>query len=158
GEELSLPDVDAEISFANNEESVGRAQPAGSILRTAAGKGTRPPSPAQAAYTELMRTHELGLRLGPAGAPKTPPSPAYGAHLLYERRVERLILARPALEAGERLGFLPGDIREKIDPYLRPLYDALFEVMGDKCVKLMEAGTIEVAPLAFMRGRTLSHA
>jgi phosphate starvation-inducible PhoH-like protein len=81
-----------------------------------------------------------------------------GAHLLYERRVERLILSRPALEAGERLGFLPGAIREKIDPYLRPLYDALFETMGEQCVRLMESGVIEVAPLAFMRGRTLARA
>ncbi|HUO92119.1 MAG TPA: PhoH family protein, partial [Rhizomicrobium sp.] len=80
------------------------------------------------------------------------------AHLLYERRVERLILSRPALEAGERLGFLPGDLKEKIDPYLRPLYDALFDVMGEQCTKLMETGVIEVAPIAFMRGRTLSRA
>jgi phosphate starvation-inducible PhoH-like protein len=72
--------------------------------------------------------------------------------------VERLVLSRPALEAGERLGFLPGDLKEKIDPYLRPLYDALFDVMGDQCLKLMETGVIEVAPLAFMRGRTLAHA
>src|SRR5262249_13511555 len=92
------------------------------------------------------------------GTGKTYLAAAYGAHLLHERRVERLILSRPALEAGERLGFLPGDLKEKIDPYLRPLYDALFEVMGDKCMKLMETGIIEVAPLAFMRGRTLARA
>ena len=105
-----------------------------------------------------MQHNELVFAVGPAGTGKTYLAAAYGAHLLHERRVERLILARPALEAGERLGFLPGDLKEKIDPYLRPLYDALFEVMGDKCVKLMESGVIEVAPLAFMRGRTLSHA
>src|SRR6185503_17609033 len=82
----------------------------------------------------------------------------FGAHLLYDRRVERLVLSRPALEAGERLGFLPGDLREKIDPYLRPLYDALFETMGEHCTRLLESGAIEVAPLAFMRGRTLARA
>jgi phosphate starvation-inducible PhoH-like protein len=105
-----------------------------------------------------MRTHELVFGLGPAGTGKTYLAAAFGAHLLHERRVERLILARPALEAGERLGFLPGDLKEKIDPYLRPLHDALFDVMGEKWIKLMEAGVIEVAPLAFMRGRTLARA
>ena len=78
--------------------------------------------------------------------------------MLFERRVERLILSRPALEAGERLGFLPGDLKEKIDPYLRPLYDALFDVLGEQTTRLMEQGVIEVAPLAFMRGRTLTRA
>ncbi len=78
--------------------------------------------------------------------------------MLHERRVDRLILSRPALEAGERLGFLPGDLNEKIDPYLRPLYDALFDVLGDAAGRLMEQGVIEVAPLAFMRGRTLTRA
>ena len=87
-----------------------------------------------------MRTHPLVFGVGPAGTGKTYLAAAFGAHLLYERRVERLILSRPALEAGERLGFLPGDLKEKIDPYLRPLYDALFDVMGEQCVKLMEAG------------------
>jgi len=106
----------------------------------------------------MMRTHPLVFGVGPAGTGKTYLAAAFGAHLLYERRVERLILSRPALEAGERLGFLPGDLKEKIDPYLRPLYDALFDVMGEQCVRLMESGTIEVAPLAFMRGRTLARA
>jgi phosphate starvation-inducible PhoH-like protein len=105
-----------------------------------------------------MRTHPLVFGVGPAGTGKTYLAAAFGAHLLHERRVERLILSRPALEAGERLGFLPGDLKEKIDPYLRPLYDALFDVMGESCLKLMEQGIIEVAPLAFMRGRTLSRA
>ncbi|HEX4534462.1 MAG TPA: PhoH family protein, partial [Rhizomicrobium sp.] len=115
-------------------------------------------SPAQAAYLDLMRTHPLVFGVGPAGTGKTYLAAAFGAHLLHERQVERLILSRPALEAGERLGFLPGDLREKIDPYLRPLYDALFDVMGDQCTRLMETGVIEVAPLAFMRGRTLTRA
>lgn len=156
GDELTPADVDAELSLASHETS--ESSPRTSSLRTASGKITRARSAMQAAYIDLMRSHELVFGIGPAGTGKTYLAAAYGAHLLFERRVERMILSRPALEAGERLGFLPGDLKEKIDPYLRPLYDALFEVMGEKCTKLMETGIIEVAPLAFMRGRTLSHA
>ena len=159
GEKSGLAEVDAEIRFATHERP---SQPSGDFgvpqVKTASSRMTRARSPAQAAYLDLMRTHPLVFGVGPAGTGKTYLAAAFGAHLLYERRIERLILSRPALEAGERLGFLPGDIREKIDPYLRPLYDALFDVMGDQCVKLMEQGTIEVAPLAFMRGRTLARA
>jgi phosphate starvation-inducible PhoH-like protein len=159
GEELTLGDVDAEISFTEPAlHELPAGQEHGSRIRTASGKATRPRSAAQAAYIDLMRQHELVFGLGPAGTGKTYLAAAFGAHLLHERRVERLILSRPALEAGERLGFLPGDLKEKIDPYLRPLYDALFEVLGERCTKLMEMGVIEVAPLAFMRGRTLSRA
>ncbi|HJR55448.1 MAG TPA: PhoH family protein, partial [Rhizomicrobium sp.] len=96
--------------------------------------------------------------IGPAGTGKTYLAAAFAAHMLQERRVERIILSRPAIEAGERLGFLPGDLNEKIDPYLRPLSDALFDVLGDKAARLREQGVIEVAPLAFMRGRTLTRA
>lgn len=159
GEEAGVAEVDAEIRFAMQEQT---KLPAGDFgvpsIRTAAARVARTRSPAQAAYLDLMRTHPLVFGVGPAGTGKTFLAAAFGAHLLYERRVERLILSRPALEAGERLGFLPGDLKEKIDPYLRPLYDALFDVMGEQCMKLMENGTIEVAPLAFMRGRTLSRA
>jgi len=159
GEEVTLGDVDAAVSFTEPAlQELRDAQEHGARLRTASGKATRPRSAAQAAYIDLMRRHELVFGLGPAGTGKTYLAAAFGAHLLHERRVERLILSRPALEAGERLGFLPGDLKEKIDPYLRPLYDALFEVLGDRCTKLMEMGVIEVAPLAFMRGRTLSRA
>jgi len=154
GEELSLADVDAEIAFSAPGGVHSSDHPAGP-LRTSSSKATRVRSAAQAAYIDLMRKNELVFGLGPAGTGKTYLAAAFGAHLLHERRVERMILSRPALEAGERLGFLPGDLKEKIDPYLRPLYDALFEVLGDRCAKLMEQGTIEVAPLAFMRGRTL---
>jgi len=159
GEDVGMPEVDAELRFAV-QENLG--QPSADFgvpsIRTASSRVVRARSPAQAAYLDLMRTHPLVFGVGPAGTGKTYLAAAFGAHLLYERRIERLILSRPALEAGERLGFLPGDLREKIDPYLRPLYDALFEVMGDQCVKLMESGVIEVAPLAFMRGRTLARA
>jgi phosphate starvation-inducible PhoH-like protein len=146
GEEITLADVDAEVGLAETEH------------RTAPGKSTRPRNAAQSAYIESLRKNELVFGIGPAGTGKTYLAAAFGAHLLHERHVERLILCRPALEAGERLGFLPGDLKEKIDPYLRPLYDALFDLMGDRCMKLMETGIIEVAPLAFMRGRTLARA
>jgi phosphate starvation-inducible PhoH-like protein len=159
GEELALADVDAEVSFTMQDTPDSSRRSSSTALRTSTGKVTRARTAAQAAYIDLMRSHDLVFGIGPAGTGKTYIAAAYGAHLLFERRVERLILARPALEAGERLGFLPGDIREKIDPYLRPLYDALFDVIGaEKCMKLMETGIIEIAPLAFMRGRTLSHA
>ena len=153
GESITLVEVDSEIRFTD----AGRAETPGAI-RTASACLTRPRSPAQAAYLELMRTHPLVFGIGPAGTGKTYLAAAFGAHMLYQRRVERLILSRPALEAGERLGFLPGDLKEKIDPYLRPLYDALFDVLGDQTARLIEQGVIEVAPLAFMRGRTLARA
>jgi phosphate starvation-inducible PhoH-like protein len=105
-----------------------------------------------------MRANPLVFGIGPAGTGKTYLAAAFAAHMLQERRVERIILSRPAIEAGERLGFLPGDLNEKIDPYLRPLSDALFAVLGDRAARLREQGVIEVAPLAFMRGRTLSRA
>ncbi len=94
--------------------------------------------------------------LGPAGTGKTFLAVAVGVSMLLEGRVERIILSRPAVEAGERLGFLPGDLREKVDPYMRPLYDALYHTMpADRVARLLESGEIEIAPLAFMRGRTL---
>jgi phosphate starvation-inducible protein PhoH and related proteins len=159
GERAEPADVDAEIRFvAEGSADILGGEFGSPSIKTASSKVTRARSPAQAAYLDLMRTHPLVLCVGPAGTGKTYLAAAFGAHLLYERRIERLILSRPALEAGERLGFLPGDVKEKIDPYLRPLYDALFDVLGEQCVKLMEQGTIEVAPLAFMRGRTLSRA
>jgi len=153
GESITLAEVDAEIRFTD----AGRAETPGAV-RTAAGRLTRPRSPAQSAYLDLMREHPLVFGIGPAGTGKTYLAAAYGAHMLYQHKVERLILSRPALEAGERLGFLPGDLKEKIDPYLRPLYDALFDVLGEQTTRLIEQGVIEIAPLAFMRGRTLSRA
>ena len=153
GESITLAEVDAEIRFTDE----ARAHAPGAI-KTASSRAVRPRSPAQAAYIAMMRQHPLTFGIGPAGTGKTYLAAAFAAHMLHEKRVDRLILSRPALEAGERLGFLPGDLKEKIDPYLRPLYDALFDVLGDKAARLMEQGVIEVAPLAFMRGRTLSRA
>ena len=159
GEVAGPAEVDAEIRFVREEPQKLPSTDFGvPSIKTAAARVARARSPAQGGYLDLMRTHPLVFGVGPAGTGKTYLAAAFGAHLLYERRVERLILSRPALEAGERLGFLPGDLKEKIDPYLRPLYDALFDVMGEQCVKLMESGVIEVAPLAFMRGRTLARA
>ena len=113
----------------------------------------------QSAYLHAIDDHELTFAIGPAGTGKTYLAVAYAAVALERGVIERLILSRPAVEAGERLGFLPGDMREKIDPYLRPLYDALYDMLPPEKVELgLETGTIEIAPLAFMRGRTLSRA
>ncbi|MDX1485378.1 MAG: PhoH family protein [Alphaproteobacteria bacterium] len=117
-----------------------------------------PRTPTQAAYIDAMDSHELVFGLGPAGTGKTYLAVARAVAMLQAGEIDRIILSRPAVEAGERLGFLPGDIREKVDPYLRPLYDALYDMLpGDQVVKRLANGEIEVAPLAFMRGRTLGH-
>jgi len=116
-----------------------------------------PKSPNQKHYVQCMRTHDLTFGIGPAGTGKTYLAMAMAVQSLAERRVKRIILARPAVEAGERLGFLPGDLAEKVNPYLRPLYDALHDMMDfDRAQALIQRGQIEVAPLAFMRGRTLN--
>ncbi len=113
----------------------------------------------QDAYMRALERSELVFGIGPAGTGKTYLAVAHAAMLLERGMVERIILSRPAVEAGERLGFLPGDMKEKVDPYLRPLYDALYDMMpGDKVERAIAAGVIEIAPLAFMRGRTLAHA
>jgi phosphate starvation-inducible PhoH-like protein len=112
---------------------------------------------AQRRYIQAIRSHDLTFGIGPAGTGKTYLAMAMAVHALIDRRVKRIILARPAVEAGERLGFLPGDLAEKVNPYLRPLYDALHDMMDpDKAQGLVSRGQIEVAPLAFMRGRTLN--
>ncbi|MBR0559313.1 PhoH family protein [Neokomagataea sp. TBRC 2177] len=117
-----------------------------------------PRSHGQAAYMEMLGRTDLVFGIGPAGTGKTYLAVAQGVSMLLAGQVDRIILSRPAVEAGEKLGFLPGDMREKIDPYLRPLYDALHDMMpGDQVVRRMGTGEIEVAPLAFMRGRTLAH-
>lgn len=116
-------------------------------------------SPLQSAYLAAMKSKDIVFSTGPAGTGKTYLAAAMGVAMMLEGKVDRIILSRPAVEAGERLGFLPGDLREKVDPYLRPLYDALYDTMvGEQVMKKLESGEIEVAPLAFMRGRTLSNA
>lgn len=114
-------------------------------------------SPGQREYVEAIRTHDVVFGIGPAGTGKTYLAVALSILALRERKVERIVLVRPAVEAGESLGFLPGGYEEKVDPYLRPLYDALRELMGhEKLRRFIETGVIEIAPLAYMRGRTLS--
>lgn len=147
--------------FTQNGKSKGAAdQPvAANIAITTRKKSISPRSPGQARYLLAMRDHELTFGVGPAGTGKTYLAAAMAISHLLEGRVRRLILSRPAVEAGERLGFLPGDMKEKVDPYLRPLYDALYDMLPrDQVAKRLEAGSIEIAPLAFMRGRTLSEA
>jgi phosphate starvation-inducible PhoH-like protein len=113
----------------------------------------------QQLYVRSMQEHDIVLAIGPAGTGKTYLAVAAAATALLEQRVKRLVLVRPAVEAGEKLGFLPGDLAEKVNPYLRPLHDALHDILGfDKVGKMMERGQVEVAPLAFMRGRTLNEA
>ena len=115
-------------------------------------------TPAQSAYIKALQSREMVFGTGPAGTGKTYLAVAYAAGCLERGEVDRLILSRPAVEAGERLGFLPGDMKEKVDPYLRPLYDALYDVLAPERVERgLETKAIEIAPLAFMRGRTLSH-
>ncbi len=116
-------------------------------------------TPTQLTYLQNIRDHDITFGIGPAGTGKTYLAVACAVDAFERDLIKRIVLVRPAVEAGERLGFLPGDLIQKVDPYLRPLYDALFDLMGfEKTTKLMERGTIEVAPLAFMRGRTLNGA
>jgi phosphate starvation-inducible PhoH-like protein len=115
-------------------------------------------TPHQVKYIENILAHDITLGIGPAGTGKTYLAVACAVDALERDQVKRIVLVRPAVEAGERLGFLPGDLAQKVDPYLRPLYDALYDLAGfDRTAKLLERGTIELAPLAYMRGRTLNH-
>lgn len=119
----------------------------------------KPRGPNQRAYVHSVLTHDINFGVGPAGTGKTYLAVACAVHALQKDQIKRIILVRPAVEAGEKLGFLPGDLSQKVDPYLRPLYDALYEMLGfEKVDRLIERNVIEVAPLAYMRGRTLSNA
>jgi phosphate starvation-inducible PhoH-like protein len=160
GQEVVQGDVEGAIRLAEGK------RPDGASVDDVAQQGvvrTRkrvitPRSPKQAEYVQRIRESEVVFGIGPAGTGKTYLSVAVAVEMLLQGRVDRLILSRPAVEAGERIGFLPGDLREKIDPYLRPLYDALHDMLpGEQVTKAMESGDIEVAPLAFMRGRTLAN-
>lgn len=122
-------------------------------------KAIVPKSEGQRGYLEAIQEHDIVIGIGPAGTGKTYLAVAAAVDALYRKRVKRIVLARPAVEAGENLGFLPGDLQEKVDPYLRPLYDALEDMMpGERVQKALEDRSIEIAPLAYMRGRTLSEA
>jgi len=143
-------------------ETLGRREPLGhpkTLLATHRGKEIRPKTAGQRTFVEAIEHHTLTVGIGPAGTGKTFLAIVMAVRALRHREVARIILSRPAVEAGEKLGFLPGDLREKVDPYLRPLYDALAEILDDSVVaRFLERGTIEVAPLAYMRGRTLADA
>ena len=129
------------------------------VLVTAKGDHIRPKTKGQQEYIETIRRNVITLGVGPAGTGKTYLAVVMAAYYLRIKDVKRIILTRPAVEAGERLGFLPGDIKEKVDPYLRPLYDALQDILGfDMYQKFTSRGIIEIAPLAYMRGRTLNDA
>jgi phosphate starvation-inducible PhoH-like protein len=129
----------------------------GPILKSSGNRQISPKSLAQKRYVDAIRAHDIVFGIGPAGTGKTYLAMAMAVSFLQDRKVKRIVLARPAVEAGEKLGFLPGDLAEKVNPYLRPLYDALHDMMAaERAVALIEQGTVEVAPLAFMRGRTLN--
>jgi len=159
--DISEGDVRAAVRLARDAASAAHAGGAASTgiqLRTPR-RVITPRSPNQARYLEALFARELVFGVGPAGTGKTYLAVAYAVQLMTQGMVDRIILSRPAVEAGERLGFLPGDLKEKVDPYLQPLYDALHDNMpGDRVQKKLDQGDIEIAPLAFMRGRTLSNA
>jgi phosphate starvation-inducible PhoH-like protein len=157
GEPIAAGDVETVIRMSETDDP---RLPLSDIpaIRTRRG-AVGPRSAGQAAYMEALARAEMVFAIGPAGTGKTYLAVAQAVAMLQAGTVDRIVLSRPAVEAGERLGFLPGDLKEKVDPYLRPLYDALHDMMpGEQVVRRMGTGEIEVAPLAFMRGRTLAHA
>jgi phosphate starvation-inducible PhoH-like protein len=165
GLDVDQHEIDAAIRLARDADAGGQDGPSlfGALeaedlaLRTRK-RHVTPRSPAQAAYVRAMHGHDLVFGLGPAGTGKTYLAVAMAVTMMLRGRIDRIVLSRPAVEAGERLGFLPGDLKEKVDPYLRPLYDALHDMLpGDQVMNRLQSGDIEVAPLAFMRGRTLSN-
>jgi len=166
GHELTDSSVGQTIALVKGDGSASADEPAlrpsevlGDRLITARGKGVTPKTIGQKRFVDAIRSNTVTFAIGPAGTGKTYLAVATAVRALQDRQVSRLILTRPAVEAGERLGYLPGTLYEKIDPYMRPLYDALFEMTGAETLpRLMERGTVEVAPLAYMRGRTLNDA
>jgi phosphate starvation-inducible PhoH-like protein len=163
GQDISQGDVEGAIRLAiaqgslfDFDDATSRAAFEEINLRK---RPVRARTSGQDAYIRALKRHELVFGVGPAGTGKTWLAVAYAVALFERKEVDRIIVSRPAVEAGERLGFLPGDMREKIDPYLRPVYDALFDLMDARIVeRAMQSGEIEIAPLAFMRGRTLANA
>lgn len=147
---------DAVMSTAGEGDETPRAPRADAVIETP-NKSIRPRGPNQRKYLAQMQQYDLAFGIGPAGTGKTYLAVAAAIEALESDRVRRIVLVRPAVEAGERLGFLPGDMSQKVDPYLRPMYDALYEMLGyDTVARMTERNVIEVAPLAFMRGRSLN--
>jgi phosphate starvation-inducible PhoH-like protein len=163
GLDVALAEIDAAVRLARSaaeEESSGVAElDSGKLVIRTPKRHISPRSSGQQRYMRTLMDSELAFGLGPAGTGKTYLAVGMAVSMLTSGRVDRIILSRPAVEAGERLGFLPGDMRDKIDPYLRPLYDALYDMLpAEQVDRRLETGEIEVAPLAFMRGRTLANA
>jgi len=162
GVEITLAEVDSAIHFAREPETEtqleGEQKQKGTSMVRTPKRQILPRSKGQRRYLEALSKSELTFGLGPAGTGKTYLAVGMAVSMLTSGKIDRIVLSRPAVEAGERLGFLPGAMRDKIDPYLRPLYDALYDMMPSSLVdRRLETGEIEIAPLAFMRGRTLSN-
>ncbi len=160
GQVVSLVDLSSALTSLDNGREKDHASLGEYVLvRNQRGNLLRPRTLRQKKYIEAMEGHDLTFSLGPAGTGKTFLATVLAVKMLTERKIEKIILTRPAVEAGEKLGFLPGDLQQKVDPYLRPLYDSLHVLLGlEKTSTLFEKGVIEVAPLAYMRGRTLEDA
>ena len=166
GKTLEIGDIDAAIRMSGSEEGTGTRGgdqmelfQGGKVEIKTRKKTVEPRTDAQKAYVKSLFENELAFGIGPAGTGKTYLAVAVGVSMFIGGHVDRIILSRPAVEAGERLGFLPGDMKDKVDPYMQPLYDALNDFLpGKQTAKLIEEKRIEIAPLAFMRGRTLSNA
>ena len=157
GQGVRGADVRHVIKMLDDEPNVQLSEVYENILNRGSRRVIRANNLAQRRYVDLIRKHDIAIAVAPAGTGKTYIAMAMAIASLHRKEVSRIILTRPAVEAGERLGFLPGDLAEKVDPYMRPLYDALRDMMDmEKATRLIERGTIEVAPLAFMRGRTLN--
>jgi phosphate starvation-inducible PhoH-like protein len=156
GESLDAVQVGRTIDMVKEDVSPSEVLTS-EVLRSARGRPVRPKTAGQKRYTDAIAANIVTFGIGPAGTGKSYLAVALAVQALQEHRVSRIILTRPAVEAGERLGFLPGDLMAKVDPYLRPLYDALYDLVDtDGAQRLLDRGTVEVAPLAFMRGRTLN--
>jgi len=160
GYQISNGDVRTAAQLVSEDEHVDlRDYFLKAAVRTSGKRQVAPKSANQRRYLEAIERNDVVIGIGPAGTGKTYLAMAQAVTFLLAKKVARIILARPAVEAGERLGFLPGDLQEKVNPYLRPLYDALYDMLeGERVERLLERGTIEIAPLAFMRGRTLNDA
>ncbi|MFZ5946041.1 MAG: PhoH family protein [Bacillota bacterium] len=157
GKSINLIDVNYALSLVSQESEEKVAQYLGEVLQVASrGKQISPKTLGQYKYVKAIKENDIVFGIGPAGTGKTYLAVVMAIKALRNKEVQRIILTRPAVEAGEKLGFLPGDLQEKVDPYLRPLYDGLFDILGlETAQKYMEKRIIEIAPLAYMRGRTL---
>ncbi len=159
GIEIGEQEVKAAVRLSDNNVDTQTAQDLSNIVLKTKKRHIYPRSATQAEYIQTMMQNELVFGLGPAGTGKTYLAVALAVSMMLEGTIDKIILSRPAVEAGENLGFLPGDLKDKVDPYLRPLYDALYEMLpAEQVDKKIALGEIEIAPLAFMRGRTLSNA